>query len=775
MSMLIGSRLRCFAKGTWYLLFTLLFLTFSLLFPTFLWAQEGGRFVQDVRVEGLTRVPASTILSNIKTKRGLIINRETINQDIRRIFQLGQFQDVQVDEVSGPHGLVITFIVSEKVIISAIAIEGNKKIKDSAIREVITLPLHQPLNEKKLAESLEAIRELYAKKNFYLVDIDYRLRSTPDGGNEFVLHIGERSAALVRYVQFVGNTVFTDEELRGIIRTRKKGPFAFVTGTGKYKEEELKQDTLRLTFHYLKHGYLKVEVDPPQISLTKDRRYFFVTFHVREGDRYRIGKVTMEGDILTTKEELVADLLTKTGQIYNREFIEKDLQALTKKYANQGYAFVNIQPVTPTDEVNKTADINFQVFKGNRIVIERIDISGNTTTRDKVIRRELQVKEGDIYNETKIEESRNRLMALGFFKEVNFATPRGSRDDTLKLNITVEERPTGSFSVGAGFSTAENFILSGSIQKQNFFGKGWNGEVSAEFSSRRQQFLFSLTDPYFFDTEWILGISAYRTIFRFTDFDRESFGGGLSIGHRFFDYASVSLGYEAEQVDAVDFADGTPVRFTQNASGLTSLLNLTLNRDTRDNRIYANKGMLNSVKLEISGDKLGGDNDFFRVTGRTQYYKPIWKGFAFKTYARAGYIKSLNNDVIPLYERFFLGGANSLRGFLPQVVGPRERITRSNGTQADFIFGGDKMVILNFELEYPIYEPAGLKAVTFFDAGNTFGENEQFALDRLRMDYGFGVRWISPMGPLRFEWGFPINRKADEDKTVFNFTIGTFF
>src|SRR3989338_4087440 len=590
MSMLIGSRLRCFAKGTWYLLFTLLFLTFSLLFPTFLWAQEGGRFVQDVRVEGLTRVPASTILSNIKTKRGLIINRETINQDIRRIFQLGQFQDVQVDEVSGPHGLVITFIVSEKVIISAIAIEGNKKIKDSAIREVITLPLHQPLNEKKLAESLEA--------------------------------------------------------LRGIIRTRKKGPFAFVTGTGKYKEEELKQDTLRLTFHYLKHGYLKVEVDPPQISLTKDRRYFFVTFHVREGDRYRIGKVTMEGDILTTKEELVADLLTKTGQIYNREFIEKDLQALTKKYANQGYAFVNIQPVTPTDEVNKTADINFQVFKGNRIVIERIDISGNTTTRDKVIRRELQVKEGDIYNETKIEESRNRLMALGFFKEVNFATPRGSRDDTLKLNITVEERPTGSFSVGAGFSTAENFILSGSIQKQNFFGKGWNGEVSAEFSSRRQQFLFSLTDPYFFDTEWILGISAYRTIFRFTDFDRESFGGGLSIGHRFFDYASVSLGYEAEQVDAVDFADGTPVRFTQNASGLTSLLNLTLNRDTRDNRIYANKGMLNSVKLEISGDKLGGDNDFFRVTGRTQYYKPIWKGFAFKTYARAGYIKSLNNDVI---------------------------------------------------------------------------------------------------------------------------------
>lgn len=742
-----------------------------LVFQSFpLWGQTGGNFIREVRIQGASRVSEATLLSHLHSKPGLVINRSQIDADIRTLYRLGFFQDVQVDEERGAHGWILTFIVTEKPVINKIAFEGNKKVKVSALREAVTMPLYQPLNEKKLADSMEAIREVYAKKNFYLVGIDYRLRTTPEGENELVFEIQEYGPALIRRVNFVGNTVFTDDELRGVVQTKKKAAFSFLTGSGKYKEEMIKHDVLRLTFHYLKNGYLKVQVGEARISLSKDKRYFFVTFPVTEGDRYRIGKVNVSGDVLTTRGEMVADFLTQSGQVYNREFIEKDMQAINKMYGDQGYAFVNIQPVTDTDETNKTADITYDIEKGNRIYVEKIDISGNTITRDKVIRREMQVKEGDIYNVTKLEQSRERLTALGYFKEINFATPRGSKDDTLRLNVAVEEKPTGSFSVGAGFSTTENFIVSGSISKQNFFGKGWNGDISGEVSSRRQQFLFSMADPYFLDTEWIVAMSAFKTIFRYDNFARDSYGGSFSVGHRFFDYASVSLGYEAEEVSAVDIAANVPPRFATTPSGLTSLVSMALNRDTRDNRIYANKGMFNSVKVEVSDKRTGAQNEFFRVTGRTQLYQPMTRKLNFKTYVRAAYIKSLNNQVVPLYERYFLGGPNSLRGFYPQSIGPGEVVNGQN-----FIYGGDKMAVVNAEFEYVAYEPAGIRAVVFFDAGNAYSEEESFPLDKLRMDYGFGIRWISPMGPLRFEWGFPINRKPGEQATVFNFAIGNFF
>lgn len=728
-------------------------------------------YVKEVRFEGVTRVSEQTLRPMLRTRPGAAVGREEINQDIHDLFGLGFFKDVQVHREGG----VYTFVFVEKQVITKIVIEGNKKIKDAPLREAITIPLYQPLREAKVAESVEAIRKLYIDKKYYLAEISHRLRVSEKGDTEFVFSIREHSPALIRQVQFIGNTVFGDEELRKVVRTRRKSGFGWLTGAGKFDEEYLKEDVLRLTFHYLKNGYLKVQVEQPRVTLTKDKKYFFVTFRMTEGDRYRISSVNLEGDILTTQAELMLKLLTKKEQIYNREFIERDLQMLTQLYANQGYAFVHIRPLTETDEIQKTAAITYHIVRGERIAIERIEIHGNTITRDKVIRRELKLKEGDIYNESKLNESKDRVKALGFFKDVNFATPRGSKDNALNLDVTVEEKPTGSFSIGAGFSTVDNFILQGSLQKQNFFGRGWNGEISAELSSRYQQFLFSMTDPYFLDSEWMLGLSSQRTNFRYEDFDRESYGGSFSVGHRLFDYSSINLTYQAEQVSAVDFASFVPQRFKDNASGLTSLISLALIRDNRDNRIYAKKGTYHLVKAEVSGSKLGGDNDFFRITGKSQYYQPLGKKFIFKTFARAGYIENLGNRTLPLFNRFFLGGVNSLRGYYPESIGPTENVVDSTGKARTFVFGGDKMVAFNGEVEYVLFEPAGLNAVVFFDAGNAFGEGETLAFDRLRLDYGFGLRWVSPMGPLRFEWGFPINRKSDERKTVFNFTIGTFF
>lgn len=751
----------------------------ALLMATPGWA-AGSHFVEEVRIEGAVTVSEAAVREKLETRPGKITNREILNEDIRRLFAMGYFADIQVDERRGAHGWIYTFVLTEKAVITAVAFEGNKKIKDAALREKIDIPLYQPLNEPAIVKAMEAIREAYAKKRYYLAEIDHHLRTTPEGDQELVFVIHEHSPTLIRHLHFTGNAVFADDELRKVIKTRKKAAFSFITGSGKYNEEQLQQDLMRLTFHYLKHGFLKAKVEKPSVALSKDRRYFFVTFQIHEGPRYRIGSVDMAGDILTTRAELLSDLLTQPGQIYNREAIERDIQALTRKYADEGYAFVHIAPATTTNEIAKTADIVFQAEKGSRITVEKVEIRGNTVTRDKVIRRELKVKEGDLYSESRLEESRQKVMALGFFEEVNFATPRGTRDDALNLVITVKERPTGSFSLGVGFSTAEDFILTGSIQKQNFFGRGWSGELAAEVSSIRQQFLASMLDPYFLDSEWILGLSGSRTVFRFGDsttgrFDRESFGGSVSIGRRFFDHGSMNLGYQIEDVEASSLSTFIPARFRENAGGLTSLLSLTLNRDTRDNRIYASKGMFNSVKFEVSGDKLGGDNDFYRITGRTQLYQPVIGKLNFKTFGRVGFIESLNTRVVPLFERFFLGGPNSLRGYHPQSIGPAETVTNDQGQQVNFVFGGTRMMLFNLELEHPIYGPAGLFFVTFFDAGDSYGEAERIDLTDLRLDWGFGLRWISPMGPLRFEWGFPIDRQANESATVFNFTIGTFF
>ena len=733
--------------------------------------------VRKVVLSGNVRTPEETIRATIRTRPGSIFDPEVINRDIKALYKLGQFHDIRVQKKPVRRGVQVTFIFVEKPRIAEISFQGNRKIKSDELRSEVTQRAFSVLDEKAVAESKQKIRDAYAKKGYYLAEVDYHLERVADSGEaKLVFDIRERARVAVRRVLFMGNKVFRDNELRKVIKTKQKTMFSFLTGSGKYEEEMLKNDVLMLTFHYLNHGYLKVKVSPPRVSISKDKRYIFISFQIHEGDQYRIGEVTLSGDILTTKPELLGILKTEKGQIYVQRTLEEDILRLTDRYGDEGYAYANIIPRTVPDDETLTADIDINIRKGHRITIERINISGNTVTRDKVIRREMELKENDRYSERRLRRSREKLMRLGYFEEVNFATPRGSRDDTMVLNVTVKERPTGSFNVGAGFSSVENFIFNASVQKQNFFGYGISGSISAELSKRRQLFLLSVADPYFLDSEWMAGLSVYRSAYRYTDFRREATGGEISLGHRFFDNFSAHLGYQIEQVKVSDFSLVVPQLFKQNASGLTSALSFSVARDTRDNRIIPTKGTFNIVTQEASGTKLGGDNDFYRVNFRSMFYHPIWKSIIFKQFFRIGYIKSLNNQPVPLFERFFTGGVNSLRGFFPNSVGPRLRIPRSpSGEDAEFVYGGDKLLLFITELELPIYDPAGIRAVVFFDAGNAFAENENYSIFNLRADYGFGLRWNSPMGPLRFEWGIPINRRPNEDAVVFNFTIGNFF
>ncbi|HCU24793.1 MAG TPA: outer membrane protein assembly factor BamA, partial [Deltaproteobacteria bacterium] len=482
------------------------------------------------------------------------------------------------------------------------------------------------------------------------------------------------------------------------------------------------------------------------------------------------------GDILTTKEELRKMLNTMPGNLYSQRIMEGDLQNLTAFYGNQGYAFANINPQTRLNDSSKTADINFAIDKARKVWIERINITGNTITRDKVIRRELKVVENSLYNEDLVRLSKRKLEQLGFFETVEISTPRGSSDDRLVLNINVKEKSTGTFSVGAGYSSAESFLFTASVSKNNFLGRGISGSLNAEVSGKRQQFSFQYSDPYFLDSNWIFQANGYRVTSDYEDFRRKSFGGEIDFGRRIFDFSSISIGYHIEDVKLDDFNILVPEFFRQNSDGLTSSLVFQIQRDTRNNPIITTKGNYENLTVEYAGNGLGGDFDFLRINANARYFQPLWKNSVLKFNARICYIKSLSDEPVPLAERYFTGGINSLRGYEFRSVGPSVTIPDGiTGPDEEFIYGGNKLMVFNLEYEFPLYEAAGFRGVVFLDAGNAFAEDEAMNPLKLRADFGAGIRWLSPFGPLRFEWGFPFKRQEGEKRSVFNFTIGSFF
>lgn len=731
----------------------------------------GGR-VTGIEVEGNALMSDNAVKRVLVSQVGNPFAVANVEQDIRLLFRQGGFADIRVEKQKYRGGVKLVYRVVERPVLTSIRYEGNEHIRDKAFQEKLALRPFRALRGMELARAVATMHEMYEEKRYYLVDIDYRLAPNADG-MDLTFEIKEHGRASVRRVQFIGNRVFSDRALKKVLRTKEKGAQLF--RRGKYEREYLEHDQMLLQQHYLNAGYLQAHIETPRVEISKDKKHLFVTYSVHEGQQYKVGDIDVMGDVLTTKDELLSLMQMQTGQVYHHDTVGTDLRELVMFYGELGYAFANIQPIPQPDPASGTADIVYAISKGRRVFLDRINISGNTSTRDKVIRREMFLKEGDIFNRRKLEESREQLMALGFFESVDFSTPRGSRPDSVNLNITVVERPTGTFNIGAGFSTAEKFFFTGSVQKQNFFGRGISGQVALEISKLRQQYIMQATDPYFLDSNWSLSVGSSKTVFRYPEFDRKGFGGNITIGRRLTRHFSLSVGYEFEDVKTENFFFSVPQVFKDNSSGKTSAISLNAAYDTRDNRIFPKNGVFLNLSNQVSGSKLGGDNDFYRVTGGARYYKSLGKWLNTRFFLKGGYVKALGDRSVPLFERFRLGGPNSLRGFDIWSVGPSTRIPRGvSGGDTQFVYGGNKMMQANVEVEVPIFEPGGFRAVAFFDAGNVFAEEENITLSNIRMNYGVGLRWISPLGPLRFEWGFPIRKRPGEAGVVFNFTIGDF-
>jgi len=794
-------------------------------------ALEGLR-VESVRVEGNRRVEEAAVLAAVSLHPGERLSAEKIRRDIKAVYRTGFFKDIRVDvaEAGADGQAVVTFLVQENPAIREVKIAGNKKIDEDDIREVIDIPPFAVLNEADVADNQRRIRDLYVEKGYFLAEIEPITREVADDQVELTFDVTENRKVIVQSVDITGNEAIPDRKVLRFLQTRPGGILPWLTGSGTFIRENLDNDVFIVRSVFLEEGYVDVIVGDPKVYLSPDKRYIYVTIHVKEGTQYEIGAVGARGDWVEAEgltEEAVNRLIAgetvkqvqesetrkkglsrffdfreraeplESGQTFKLTRMQATLQRVSDLYGDQGYAFADVVPITDTDADAGIVDITFDITKRDKVRIGEIRITGNDPTWDKVVRREIPINEQEIYSGSKIAEARRNLERLGFFEEVRISTPRGAEPDILDMNVEVIEQPTGSFSVGAGFSNLDNFILTGSVSKNNFLGLGYVMSAAINWSSRRQQWNLSFYDPHFLDSRWTMKVDGFSISQQYIE-DQFQRGGGFAVG-RYLDRREdwrMTLNYTLENVGLTSI---TPYQERLLGgqlyrTGLTSTMGLNLNVDKRNNRINATKGLYASASTELSGGWRNGEGDLVNTLGgefnllesrlNLRLFQPVIRDkdiLIFRFNSTVGHIMSTDGSVVPFIHRYRAGGINSVRGYNWYSLGPSIRnLQNEDPVHADdrLIVGGTETWINNFELEAPIIKAAGISTVLFFDAGNAFGDpwgNGHINFADLRTAVGFGVRWFSPIGPLRFEWGFPINPYEDERRSVFDFSIGSFF
>ncbi|MFL5345227.1 MAG: outer membrane protein assembly factor BamA [Hyalangium sp.] len=750
--------------------------------------QEQSERVVEVRVEGNHRVEAEAVRRALVTKQGALFDPTRTAEDLRAIWTLGYFTDVQILVQRLPKGLAYVIRVQERPSVRSVKLLGNEELSQDDLKEQIEVKAATILDMDAVRSTVKKIQEKYVEKGYFLAEVTHKLQPVDNGANvDVVFVINEHAKVMVKEITFIGAQKVSVEELKGVMVTKEGGYFSFLTGEGTYREEAFQRDLAVIQATYYDHGFINVRIDKPSISLSADKRYIFITLKVTEGEPYDIGKLDFAGDLIVPKEKLSAKMTSTPHERFNRSKLSADILALTDVYYDEGYAYANINPVTAVNADSKTVDLTFDVQKGPQVTIERIDLIGNSKTRDRVIRRELRVYEGELYNGTGVRKSKERVTALGFFETVDITQKPGSADDKIVLQVEVKEKATGTFQIGLGFSNVENFIFTAQVSQNNFLGWGQSVSASAQISGLKSLIQLSYYDPYFLDTQYLLSADFYRVDADYDGFIRRSTGGSVSLGYQFVDDVLGTVGYTREYVNVeAGQALGSVLLANQFLSGVTSALRLSLSFDRRDNRLFPSRGFIHYGSVEFAPSVLGGTFLFTRYTAYSRLYFPMPLGMVFKTNATVGLIQQLDpQKPLPISELYYLGGINTVRGYLLRSISPSLTVPRSSSPDAtvtEFRTGGNKQLVLNLELEFPVFEKAGIRGVLFYDAGNAYASNESFFQDRqdkvplgLFHSVGFGFRWFSPVGPLRFEWGFPLTKRPEDEPYLFEFTIGNFF
>lgn len=785
---------------------------------------DKARGIPIVRIDvtGNRRVTKTDILSYLRLRVGQPFVPDTLTQDVRELWNSGYFDDIEVDLERLDEGVVLRFLVRERPAIATVVFEGNSEIDTEDLQGAVEVKDGTILSQPSVRRSVQKIRDMYAEKGFFLADVKSEV--LPQKNNEVVVRftIAEQAQVSVRRITFIGNHTIGDAELREVMFTGNAGFFAFGSG-GPFRQDAFERDIAVISALYYDRGYLSVAISTPRVMLTPDKSGIEVSITIDEGPRYRIRQLRVyergpegnEVEPIGGRRNLRNMVRAKPGDYFNRAELLEDLQSVRTLYRDNGYANVEANPQTRLDPERREVDIVVPVVRGPLVHFERIEFRGNSKTRDKVLRREMEVSEGELFHETRLEESRRRITALGFFERVDVSTEEGSAPDKVQVNIEVTERPTGTFQVGAGFSSIENFIATAQVQQANLFGYGQSLSLQAQVSGLRQLVNLRFFEPYFLDSDFSASVDLYDQLRIYNDFSQSSRGGSLTFGYPLVEpelTASVAYTAELDEVStqtqstflgtsgAVSVFTRLPLANLFN-DGLTSSIRPALTYDTRDNRLFPTAGIYLRGSTEYAAGFLGSDNEFIRHRFAGRFYYPLGGGLVLKLNSEAGHVTSPSNEGVPIFARFFLGGILDVRGYRFRTIGPRLPLTFTTDPNSAPIsqganIGGNLMYFQNLELEFPIVEKVGIRGVVFTDAGNAWNLEQNYcetvgsgaryretspcydgieSLTALRTSYGFGIRWFSPLGPLRFEWGFPFDPLPYEETSVFEFTIGNFF
>lgn len=755
------------------------------------WAAAGvaaAAEIRAVRVEGNRRIERAAIEKEISLRAGQPLDRPAVSADIRRLYGMGYFEDVQAlwDESAG----TLLFRVREKPVIAAIAFSGQNKLGEEDLKKEMAVKEFDLFDRGKIQESVRKLRDLYESKGYYLAQISDEIEpGAKEGQVKLKIKIEEGHKVLVRQINILGNRVLDDGAIKGAMVTKEGNFWSIFSDRGTFQKEALEQDRYAIRQLYLEKGYIKAQIDLPKVYLSPDKSELYLAVQIAEGEPYSIRNISLSGELIKDQAELMKEIKLKEKEIANGVTIQQDIARLVKRYGDEGYAYANVNVHTEEVPGTRQIDLRYEPQKGPLVRIERIDITGNTQTRDKVIRREIELAEGELYNGSQLNLSRFNLERLSIFEEVQLLTRRGSSDDLMVVEIKVKEKSTtGTFTLGAAFNSLESIQVMAQVQKLNLFGLGYNLALTARVGGKSQSFDITFQDPYFLDKNISLTLQAFNMDRRYANFTRKSTGGRIDTGFLLYKREKTRLrfnvGYNIENVKLRDFSSTLENLFD---AGLTSSMSFSLSRDTRNNLFDPSEGSLLSVTTELAGGPvLRGDSSYIRHTFEGNWYWPLSRsraffigGSVFHVRFFGGYVGTLFEDRIPLFERFFEGGIFSVRGFELRSLGPYVRYAdHSNPTQwstDNFYTGGNKAIVMNTEFIFPLFKEQGIKWVVFYDMGNAFDKKDWITINGLRKSVGFGLRWFSPIGPLRFEWGFPLNAKEEDKTSVFDFSIGAMF
>ncbi len=739
-------------------------------------AQESVQRVTAITLEGHRRIDTAAIQGRLTLKVGDPYSPSLIRNQIRLLYESGFFEDVQSEVDTSPEGVAVTFRLREKPFITEIIFDGNEELSEDKLKEKITIKSQAFLDPQQVKESAEKIRSAYNEEGYYNSQVTPIVQTLDEDRKRLTFFIKEGERTRIKTINFEGAKSVTRKELQSVMATREWAPWyhlftkftipSIFADSGILKREEVPNDVERIREVYMNKGYLNVQVGLPTIELTEDKKWFVVTFAIGEGEPFTVEHVGFRGNTVFEEAELREGMQIVEGEIFQRQKLREEITRITDKYGAKGYAFTDVTPNVQPDQENKTAKLIFHIKEGELTRIRQIKISGNDKTRDNVIRRELRVDESDVIDTVAMKRSFQRLNNLNFFETVEIL-PQQVEPGKVDLDVRVKEKATGVFSIGGGFSTLDRLVAVADITEGNLGGYGWLGRVRGQLGQRRNLGLITFRNPYLNDSLTSFQLDVYSTLTNFLTYFENKSGVSMTFGRWFSEYIFASVTPFAERLKYTDATPDAPEFITlqlgkQSSTGLRTMLA----RDTRDYFLDPRTGLRTSLGLDFGSSSLGGTNDFYRVTADVIKYTPLFFDTRFAVRARYGQVEAFNGKAIPLAERYFVGGINTMRGFVFGRAGP---VTPSGS-----LLGAAKELIFNFDLIFPISTEAKLNGVFFFDYGKGFDENEALSFD-LRKAAGIEVRWISPFGPLRAAYGINLDARPNERQGVFEFTVGSLF